>query len=144
MRKTALAFLLALSTTAAQAADIVMHSSEGCGCCLVWADRMRDAGHEVRVIKEANLGAFKAERGIPMQLASCHTAIVDGYVIEGHVPASDIQRLLAERPDAVGLFVPGMPIGSPGMEQGNRTQPYAVILLEKDGTASIWSRHGFG
>ncbi|MCJ7420714.1 DUF411 domain-containing protein [Sphingomicrobium astaxanthinifaciens] len=142
MRQTILALTLALSGTAAQAADIVMHRSAGCGCCLKWVEKMVEAGHEVDVVNEADLMAFKAKHGVPMGLASCHTSLVGGYVVEGHVPAADIERLLAEKPEAVGLFVPGMPMGSPGMEHGDHVQPYNVLLLKADGTYEIWASHG--
>ena len=141
MRKAVLALALAFSATAAQAADIVMHRNAGCGCCLEWVKRMQEAGHEVTVVNEADMQAFKAAKGVPASLGSCHTSLVDGYVVEGHVPAADIARLLKEKPAAVGLFVPGMPMGAPGMEHGDHKQPYNVLLLKKDGTYSIWSRH---
>ena len=87
------------------------------------------------------LDRIKRQAGVGELLASCHTAKIDGYVIEGHVPADDIKRLVAERPDALGLTVPGMPAGSPGMEQGDETEPYDVLLIKKDGTAEIFTRH---
>ena len=85
--------------------------------------------------------AVKAEYGIPPGLQSCHTAVVDGYVVEGHVPAADVKRLLAERPEAAGLAVPGMPVGSPGMEQGDTAEPYDVLLVD-DGQSSVFAHHG--
>ncbi|HEV3242647.1 MAG TPA: DUF411 domain-containing protein [Methyloceanibacter sp.] len=87
------------------------------------------------------LAALKHEAGIGDKLASCHTAKIDGYVIEGHVPGTDIKRLVAEHPDAIGLAVPGMPIGSPGMEQGAEFEPYDVLLIKKDGTAEVFASH---
>jgi hypothetical protein len=142
-RKTAFSLLFAFSATAAQAADIVMHRSEGCGCCLKWAERMEAAGHNVKVVNEADMMAFKAKAGVPRDRASCHTSRVAGYTIEGHVPAADIDRLLREKPkNAIGLAVPGMPMGSPGMEHGNHVQPYATLLLIKDGSTKVWARHG--
>ena len=87
------------------------------------------------------LDRIKRQAGIGELLASCHAAKIDGYVIEGHVPADDIKRLVAERPDALGLTVPGMPAGSPGMEQGDETEPFDVLLIKKDGTAEIFTRH---
>ncbi|MCM8556283.1 DUF411 domain-containing protein [Sphingomicrobium sediminis] len=142
MRKSLLALALAFSATAAQAADIVMHRSEGCGCCLKWVERLQSAGHEVKVVNEADMRAFKVANNVPMRLSSCHTALVEGYVIEGHVPAADIERLLAERPDAIGLAVPGMPMGSPGMEHGDMVEAYNTYLLKKDGTFEVWAEHG--
>ncbi|WP_343345942.1 DUF411 domain-containing protein [Sphingomicrobium sp. XHP0239] len=141
-RHTAVALLLAFSTTAAHAAEIVMHRSEGCGCCLKWAERMKAAGHEVRVVNEADMMAFKAKAGVQSGYASCHTSRVEGYTIEGHVPVADIERLLKEKPRGViGLAVPGMPMGSPGMEHGDHVQPYTTLLLMRDGTTRVWARH---
>ncbi len=122
---------LAACSSAVQAASYEMFRDPNCGCCEFWADHVR---HEndvtISEIETADMGLIKASYGVPEDLRSCHTMIVDGYVIEGHVPAADIARLLAERPDGVrGLAVPGMPIGSPGMEMGNRTQPYQVIAF---------------
>ncbi|MEN3973175.1 DUF411 domain-containing protein [Sphingomicrobium sp. XHP0235] len=141
-RKIAFAAVLAFSATAAQAADIVMHRSEGCGCCLEWAARMKAAGHTVKIVNDPDLAAFKKKAGVQQGFASCHTSRVEGYTIEGHVPAADIARLLKEKPkNAIGLAVPGMPMGSPGMEHGNHVQPYTTLLLMKDGTTKLWARH---
>ena len=87
------------------------------------------------------LAALKRQAGVGDKLASCHTAKIDGYVVEGHVPSSDIKRLIAERPDAVGLTVPGMPVGSPGMEQGAEFEPYDVLLIKKDGATEVFAKH---
>lgn len=87
------------------------------------------------------LAKLKADAGLAPDLQSCHTAKIGGYVVEGHVPASDIQRLLAEKPDAVGLTVPGMPMGSPGMEAGGEKEPYEVLLVRRDGTTEVFSRY---
>jgi hypothetical protein len=84
---------------------------------------------------------LKASLGLKPAQASCHTAVIDGYVIEGHVPADDVKRLLAEKPDAIGLAVPSMPAGSPGMETGGTSEPYDVLLVRKDGTSEVWARH---
>ncbi len=92
-------------------------------------------------MSHSRLDAIKAEARIPEKLASCHTAKIEGYVIEGHVPAEDIKRLLAERPKALGLVVPGMPIGSPGMEVGSRKEPYEVLLLKEDGSTEVFAKH---
>ncbi|MFT4795653.1 MAG: hypothetical protein ACJAVR_002310 [Paracoccaceae bacterium] len=139
----------ALATTvlakAAHAAGprILVAKSPTCGCCGAWIDRMRDAGFAVdaRDVDQDTLYALKAQLGIGPEHASCHTAQVDGYVIEGHVPAQDIQRLLAERPDAAGLAVPGMPTGSPGMEMGDERDPYDTLLVRKDGSATVFAQH---
>lgn len=110
--------------------------SPTCGCCKDWIAHLEANGFAVRAHDQGNTDA-RAWLGIPLALGSCHTALVGGYAIEGHVPAREIHRLLAERPEAVGLAVPGMPLGSPGMDgpaYGNRTQPYEVLLVAKDGS----------
>ena len=114
--------------------------SPTCGCCSGWIEHMQAAGFAVRVNDTGNV-AVRAKAGLPDRLGSCHTALVDGYVVEGHVPAADIVRLLALRPKALGLAVPGMPIGSPGMEQGPRRDPYDVLLVAQDGDTSVWKTY---
>lgn len=122
---------------------VTVHKSESCGCCKIWVDRLREAGFPIEVRNEDNLNAVKQRVGIPYGMGSCHTAEVEGYFVEGHVPVEDIKRLLRERPDAKGLTVPGMPAGSPGMEvPSGQVQPYEVLLVAKDGSTSVWSRHG--
>ncbi len=111
-----------------------------CGCCGNWVEHMRAAGFRVAVREVEDLDGIKRMAGVPEPLQSCHTAQVGGYVVEGHVPAADIKRLLAERPAGRGLAVPGMPSGSPGMENGMR-DPYDVILLKRDGRAEVFSSH---
>ncbi|PMR69257.1 DUF411 domain-containing protein [Halomonas heilongjiangensis] len=125
--------LLALSTSFAwgEAPQVEMHKDPNCGCCSAWAEHLEAEGFEVRVHETRDMRAVKLEHGVTPELASCHTAVVDGYVIEGHVPAADIRRLLEERPDVAGLAVPGMPHGSPGMETG-RFDDYAVLGWHHD------------
>jgi hypothetical protein len=109
----------------------------------VWVDHLKEAGITVRVFNTGNTGA-RARLGIPAKLGSCHTAKINGYVIEGHVPAADIQRLLREKPKAVGLAVPGMPLGSPGMDgpvYGNRVMAYDVLLVQADGSTSVYQSY---
>lgn len=127
----ALLLILAACSGAAQAASYTMFKDPNCGCCDHWADHVRDGMEtEVTVTASADMVAIKDENAVPGDLRSCHTMVVDGFVIEGHVPAADIESLLAERPDGVrGLAVPGMPVGSPGMEMGDRKQPYQVIAF---------------
>lgn len=142
MRKLVLALAL-FSTPALAAGDILMHRDPGCGCCEQWAARVRQAfGRNVRIVDDANRAAFQRQVGLPANLASCHTAIVDGIAFEGHVPIVDMRRVLANRPKGVrGLAVAGMPIGSPGMEvPGVRAQRYNVIAF---GTArtSVYAQH---
>ena len=114
----------------------------GCGCCLNWVAHLQRAGFKVLVTESPVMEKVKDQRGVPKDARSCHTGVVDGYVIEGHVPAADIQRLLKERPAVVGLAVPGMPAGSPGMEMSNgRTQPYNVLAFDKAGKTTVFSSH---
>jgi hypothetical protein len=127
--------LLAACSSAVQAAQVTMFRDPGCGCCLEWARHLEEAmSAEVSVVETADIGKVKAAHAIPQELGSCHTAIVEGYVIEGHVPAEAIQKLLKEKPAGVrGLAVAGMPLGSPGMEAGDRRQTYEVIAMRDSG-----------
>lgn len=116
----------------------VVHRDPLCGCCGAWVDHLVAAGFPVEVIETRELGRVRARLGIPGHLASCHTAEIDGYLVEGHVPAGAIKRLLAERPQATGLSVPGMPIGSPGMEvPGMADDTYDVVLFGPDGDSKF-------
>jgi hypothetical protein len=119
-------FGLAPASAADTAASIEVWKSATCECCGAWVKHLEANGFTVKVNDTTTgaLAALKREAGIGDKLASCHTAKIDGYVIEGHVPGTDIKRLVAERPDAIGLTVPGMPVGSPGMEQGMEFEPY--------------------
>ncbi|TRD12492.1 DUF411 domain-containing protein [Erythrobacter insulae] len=135
-----LALLACTQSVAASVIDVA--KTPWCGCCAVWVERMRAAGFELAVRNVDDLNPVADKAGVPRNLRGCHTAKVDGYVIEGHVPAADIRRLLKERPDAVGLSVPGMPIGSPGMENGTRVDRYQVVLIMRDGRHRVWSVHG--
>jgi hypothetical protein len=119
---------------------ITVYKSPTCGCCNKWVTHLQDNGFEVEAINRKDMNGIKSEAGIPHQLASCHTAIIDGYVIEGHVPAANIKRLLKERPDVAGLAVPGMPMGSPGME-GKRQDKYDVLTFTRSGDTAIFSRY---
>ena len=142
MRKLVLALAL-FSTPALAAGDILMHRDPGCGCCEQWAARVRQTfGRNVRIVDDANRTAFQQQVGLPANLVSCHTAIVDGIVFEGHVPIADMRRVLASRPKGVrGLAVAGMPIGSPGMEvPGVRAQRYNVIAFGAART-SVYAQH---
>ena len=127
----AVAALVAACTSAAQAAPYVMYRDPGCGCCHGWAAHVREhLSHEVEVREDLPMADVKTRLGVPAVLASCHTTVIEGYVIEGHVPAREIRRLLADRPEDVrGLAVAGMPLGSPGMEAGGRVQPYQVVAF---------------
>lgn len=133
----------ALSTTAQDRAPVIeVYKEATCGCCAKWVDHLRSHGFTARATDTAKLDDLKASRGVPRQLRSCHTAIVAGYVVEGHVPAADVQRLLRERPAVAGIAVPGMPIGSPGMEvPGMKAQPFEVIAFGKDGSTRVFASH---
>lgn len=114
-----------------------------CGCCGAWIDILEADGFAATIdlLDYDALQAHKAASGIPAELVSCHTAHVDGYVIEGHVPPADIRRLLAERPDAIGLSVPGMPYGSPGMGPESAREAYVVHLIRRDGTTEVFTTY---
>lgn len=129
--------------TQADATPIHVHKTNGCGCCVAWMEHLEENGFTPlgEDMFAALLVRLKIESGVPQRMMSCHTALVDDYVIEGHVPASDIRRLLAERPDAVGLAVPEMPLGSPGMDQGRRTEPYDVFLIHEDGSTEVFASY---
>ena len=120
--------------------SIQVYKSRTCGCCNKWIDHVRAAGFGVAATDVDDVQPYKRQHGVPAQLGSCHTALVEGYVIEGHVPADDIIRLLRERPDVLGLAVPGMPMGSPGME-GPAAEPYDTVAFAADGTTSVFATH---
>jgi len=144
LNRLAFALLLLLGAVGlVQAADIDVYRAEGCDCCGKWAEHLKKNGFKVRLhnLSPSRLDRIKTEAGVPEKYASCHTAKVEGYVIEGHVPADDIKRLLKDRPNAIGLSVPDMPIGSPGMEVGDKKEPYDVLLLKKDGSAEVYAKH---
>lgn len=143
LRQTLFATAIAcLASTAALAQTVSVFKDAGCGCCGAWVEHMRQNGFTVEAsdISPEQMNALKAKAGITAATASCHTAFVEGYVIEGHVPASDVARLIEEKPEAVGLSVPGMPIGSPGMEFGT-PEAYQVLLLERSGTTTVFAEH---
>jgi hypothetical protein len=119
----------------------MVYKTATCGCCSKWIDHLEADGFEVSSKNVQNVAPVKRMNGVPMNLASCHTAIIGGYFVEGHVPAEDVKRLLAERPDIAGLAVPDMPMGSPGME-GPKSEAYSVLAVNKDGSVEVFSRHG--
>ena len=135
----ALTLPLFAQTTAARPLDV--YKSETCGCCVNWIDHMQAHGFESTVYHPADLNGVKAELGVLPEWQSCHTAVTtEGYLFEGHVPARHINEFLAAPPTgALGLAVPGMPMGSPGMEVGNRFSPYDILLMKKDGTATVFA-----
>lgn len=137
-----IAAALFFAAAGAYAADtVVLYKRASCGCCGGWADHMRAAGFKVNTVVVADPGEIRSRHGIP-DVATCHTAVVSGYAIEGHVPAREVQRLLADKPKARGLAVPKMPVGAPGMEQGSKVDPYDVFLVEADGSFKVYARYG--
>jgi hypothetical protein len=129
-----------LAFAQASAPVVTMYKHEGCGCCGLWAAHLQKNGFAVRSHEVQDVGAVRRAGRIPDAVRSCHTAFVGKYAIEGHVPASAIQRLLKEQPKAVGLAVAGMPAGSPGMEGAGKV-PYEVLLVLEDGSTRVYSRH---
>lgn len=146
-RRHALAGLavVALSplTARAEAPVLRVAKTATCGCCNAWITHMQEAGFRVEAgnMEYEALQQMKAQMGIRPEYASCHTAVIEGYVVEGHVPAGDVRALLDARPAGLGLTVPGMPIGSPGMEMGNEREAYDTLLMAFDGTAKVFRSH---
>jgi hypothetical protein len=136
----ALAAVLAGAAQPAPPVKLTVYKSPSCTCCSRWVDHMRKKGFEVTAIDQEDVTPFKREVGVPAALESCHTGVVEGYVIEGHVPAADVRRLLAGRPKVVGLAVPGMVTGSPGME-GGTPEAYDVVAFDAKGRTSQFARH---
>ncbi|MEQ9661163.1 MAG: DUF411 domain-containing protein [Parasphingopyxis sp.] len=130
-----------LAPLSQEATLVTVHKTPTCGCCNAWIDHLREAGFAVETIDVADTTPVARRLGVPDDLRSCHTAEVDGYAIEGHVPASDIRRLLIERPTAAGLSVPGMPIGSPGMEMGGQRDSYQVMRFDRHGNTAIFASY---
>lgn len=129
-------------TAAEEPAKLVVYEGPRCGCCDQWGQHMEAAGFEVEVQKTDHLAHIKPGMGVPAEVASCHTAKIGGYFVEGHVPAREVRRLLEERPAARGLAVSGMPMGSPGMEvPDGRVDAYEVLLVADDGSTSVYARY---
>jgi hypothetical protein len=144
IRILAFAFALLFGSSAFAANPAIeVWKSTTCECCGNWVKHLEANGFDVTVnaADPSLLDRVRRDAGIPDKLAACHTAKIDGYFIEGHVPGTDIKRLMDEKPDAVGLTVPWMPIGSPGMEQGTRYDNYDVLLVKKDGTTEVFATH---
>lgn len=140
---TAAVLAVTPSCAAPAKAAIKVYKDPSCGCCTAWAEHLTENGFAVTVEEDTDMAALKAKLGVPDDLGSCHTGVIAGYAIEGHVPAKDIKRLLAQKPAAIGLAVPAMPINSPGMEvPGEPDEPYTVWLFSKDGTRSAFAKHG--
>ena len=126
--------------TAEETVPITVYKSPTCKCCNKWVQHLEDNGFNVNTVNKIDMKSIKSKEGVPRQLASCHTAVVGNYVIEGHVPAIDIKRLLKEKPAISGLTVPGMPMGSPGME-GARKDAYNVLTFTKGGDSTVFSQY---
>ncbi len=138
----AAAALITAPLHAAAQPEVQVWKSPTCGCCKDWIAHMQAHGFRVTVFDTGNT-AMRAKLGLPQSLGSCHTALVDGYVLEGHVPADDVKRLLADKPKALGLAVPGMPVGSPGMDgpvYGGRRDTYDVLLVQADAAGRVSTR----
>ena len=147
-RRTILAAAAALSTLAALPARaaaswpaIDVFKTASCGCCKLWVEHLKAAGFDVRVTDVDDTAPARKRLGMPDAFGSCHTGTVGGYVLEGHVPAADVKRLLAAKPKAIGLAVPGMPVGSPGMEVGSRRDPYDVLLIDRSGRSTVFAHY---
>ena len=135
-----LASVLHQGTVQAAEQKVTVYKTPTCGCCKKWVSHLEENGFEVESIDLSDLRMVKRMSGVKPQHASCHTTLVDGYVVEGHVPAEDIKRLLKERPAVKGLVLPGMPAGSPGME-GSHKVHYNVLTIDKDGKTAVFARH---
>jgi hypothetical protein len=139
---TAAAAALSFPVVAKQALpQVQVFKDPNCGCCGVWVEHMKDAGFSVTVTEVNDTSVARRKYGLPERFGSCHTAVVGGYVVEGHVPADDVKKLLVMKPVAIGLTVLGMPVGSPGMEMGSRKDPYQVLLVAKDGRERVFATY---
>ncbi len=138
---------LALAGTLAAAARpteqglaMTVYKTPTCGCCAKWVEHMKAAGFKVQVQDMDDLTEIKQASGVPVRIRTCHTAVVGNYVVEGHVPADLVKKMLSEKPKVTGIAVPGMPIGSPGMESGNEKAPHDVVLFDKTGTTTVYAK----
>ena len=142
MKKTLLSLaILTTSIFAMEGKTMTVYKSPYCGCCVKWIDIMKDNSFKVNTVETNEVNTIKQKAGLQAGQTSCHTAFVDGYVIEGHVNYSSIKKMLEEKPDILGITVPGMPIGSPGMEQGNVKESYNVLYINKDGSTGVYESH---
>jgi hypothetical protein len=137
----ALCALTFFALPVAASEEVVMYKDPDCSCCGKWADHLRQNGFKVREVATKQMDVVKSEAGVPRALGSCHTALVGGYVVEGHVPAADVRRMLADKPKLVGISAPGMPLGSPGMEGPYPAQRYDVIGFDAQGKTQVFSSH---
>lgn len=131
----------ALPSAADTLPPVDVYKSPTCRCCGAWAEHLQAAGFTVKVVELDDPAAVRKRFGLPEKFGSCHTGVVNGYVLEGHVPAPEVKRLLTLKPKAIGIAVPGMPLGSPGMEYGDRTASYDVFLIHKSGQQTVFSHY---
>jgi len=142
MKRQSLAVFLFLFCTVAWAgAEITVYKDPNCPCCSSWVALLRENNYSVTEVSVEDVSVYKTKYNVPAEVSGCHTAIIGDYVIEGHVPVADIKRLLEEKPDIIGLAVPGMPLGSPGMEMGGKSHAFDVLAINKDGTTTIYSSY---
>lgn len=142
MKKTILSLMLITSSIfAMEGKTMTVYKSPFCGCCSDWIDIMKTKGFKIDVIETNEVNNIKQKAGLQAGQTSCHTAFVDGYVVEGHVDYSAVKKMLVEKPNILGITVPGMPIGSPGMEQGNIKQAYNILYVNKDGSTGVYEAH---
>lgn len=141
------AIILLTTTTRAEAAsdalEMTVYRDPACSCCGGWIDHLAAEGFQPSNVPTPDMDALKQQYGVPDELESCHTAVIDGYIIEGHVPADDIKRLLAEHPDVVGIAVPGMPTGTPGMESGDTRDSFTVFSFDEQGHTDVFNQYSF-
>ena len=147
MALAGLAYGAAAQQKAAPAAPatpkVTVYKTSSCGCCRLWVDHMKTNGFDVQAmdVSAADVRAISKAAGLRDEETSCHTAKIGNYTVEGHVPAADIKRMLKEKPAIAGIAAPGMPMGSPGMEQGNVKEPYDVVAFTKDGRSTVYAKH---
>ena len=127
---------------AAKPPEMTVYRSPTCGCCGKWIEHVKSHNISIKDVISDDMDAIKQKYGVPEKLASCHTAVIDGYVVEGHVPAEDIYKLMHDKPKVVGISAPGMPMGSPGMEMGGRQDHFQVVSFDKDGNVAVFAEHG--
>jgi len=137
----ALLLMFSFFSVTAFATQLTIYKSPYCGCCTAWAEQVEQAGFDVTVVEQKNNDLLRKKHAISPEITSCHTAIVEGYAIEGHVPVADIKRLLREKPMIAGLAVPGMPASSPGMDVPGNNDPYQVIAFDKDGKKQVYNQY---
>ena len=130
-------------TAPAALPKVTVYKTSSCGCCRLWVDHLKNNGFDVQAmdVSSADVRAVSKAAGLKDENTSCHTAKIGAYTVEGHVPADDIKRMLKEKPAIAGIAAPGMPMGSPGMEQGGTKEPYDVIAFKKDGTSTVYAKH---